>query len=107
VAGKGLGSLADLVAGSKDEKEKFAVLRLQERMAKAAEISESFREGEGNLVVQAVFEGLEARISKLVAEDAHCQALVGILTRLGREINLGKKAAEKLFSLTGVEVSDE
>lgn len=80
----------------KAEKEKFEEDRLESEMAAGFEAEQKLKTKSGKLFIGLVEKAVQRRIEELVNKDSEAQALLGLLDKLGRDIQLGQAAAERL-----------
>lgn len=82
-----------------EEKKALEQKRLAEQAIRGQEAEAKLVSEEGNLFVGIVQEHLTRRIDELVLADAEARAYIDILTGLGHQVIIGKKAAQRLVEL--------
>jgi len=82
--------------GGPTEKEKLLENQLESEMAAALEAEQKLRTKSGKFFVTMVEKAVQKRIEELVNHDPEALTLLGMLDKLGRDIQLGQAAAQRL-----------
>jgi hypothetical protein len=78
------------------EKIKLAEDQLESEMAAALEAEQKLRTKSGKFFVALIEKAVQKRIEELVNHDPEAVALLGMLNELGRDIQIGQAAAQRL-----------
>ena len=78
------------------EKEKLMEGQLESEMSTALEAEQKLRTKSGKFFVALIEKAVQKRIEELVNHDPEAITLLGMLDKLGRDIQVGQAAAQRL-----------